>query len=192
MQKILTTGQVAKLCKVAPRVVSRWFDSGRLRGYRIPGSQDRRIPVEQLLRFLRECNMPIPVEIEPVVPDVPVVTLSTGVRVANFSSPHSFTFTDGRVLAACRPERARELMLESREIVHRGAEWNDVELEFLLSPSVGDAVSLLEADSSVDVILVPLPVLQALKYAGRGIGKCRTCRVADRVTKTIHHDRFCI
>ena len=37
--KVFTTGQVAKICKVAPRTVSKWFDSGRLRGYRIPGSQ---------------------------------------------------------------------------------------------------------------------------------------------------------
>ena len=44
--KVFTTGQVAKICKVAPRTVSKWFDSGRLKGYRIPGSQDRRIPRE--------------------------------------------------------------------------------------------------------------------------------------------------
>ena len=37
--KVFTTGQVAKICKVAPRTVSKWFDSGRLKGYRIPGSQ---------------------------------------------------------------------------------------------------------------------------------------------------------
>ena len=41
MKKVFTTGQVAKICKVAPRTVSKWFDSGRLKGYRIPGSQDR-------------------------------------------------------------------------------------------------------------------------------------------------------
>ncbi|MFN6104128.1 MAG: helix-turn-helix domain-containing protein, partial [Planctomycetaceae bacterium] len=56
---IFTTGQVAKICKVAPRTVSTWFDSGRLRGYRIPGSQDRRIPREHLIRFLKEHGMPL-------------------------------------------------------------------------------------------------------------------------------------
>ena len=56
---IFTTGQVAKICKVAPRTVSKWFDSGRLRGYRIPGSQDRRIPREHLIRFLKEHGMPL-------------------------------------------------------------------------------------------------------------------------------------
>ncbi|MCZ2344064.1 MAG: helix-turn-helix domain-containing protein [Bacteroidales bacterium] len=59
MKKVFTTGQVAKICKVAPRTVSKWFDSGRLRGYRIPGSQDRRIPRDQLLRFLKEHGMPL-------------------------------------------------------------------------------------------------------------------------------------
>lgn len=59
MRTIFTTGQVAKICKVAPRTVSKWFDSGRLRGYRIPGSQDRRIPRANLISFLKEHGMPL-------------------------------------------------------------------------------------------------------------------------------------
>jgi excisionase family DNA binding protein len=55
---VLTTGEVARICNVAPRTVSKWFDSGQLRGYRIPGSKDRRIPVEQLLRFMKAHGMP--------------------------------------------------------------------------------------------------------------------------------------
>src|SRR5262245_23576316 len=58
-RQVLTTGEVAKICQVAPRTVSKWFDSGRLRGYRIPGSQDRRIPKDQLIRFLKENGMPL-------------------------------------------------------------------------------------------------------------------------------------
>ena len=42
-KEVLTTGEVAKICNVAPRTVSKWFDSGQLQGYRIPGSKDRRI-----------------------------------------------------------------------------------------------------------------------------------------------------
>jgi excisionase family DNA binding protein len=56
---VLTTGEVAKICRVAPRTVSKWFDSGQLRGYRIPGSKDRRIPVEHLVRFMRSHGMPL-------------------------------------------------------------------------------------------------------------------------------------
>jgi len=57
-RNVLTTGDVAKICNVAPRTVSKWFDSGQLRGYRIPGSKDRRIPVSELIRFMKANNMP--------------------------------------------------------------------------------------------------------------------------------------
>jgi excisionase family DNA binding protein len=56
---VLTTGEVAKICNVAPRTVSKWFDSGQLKGYRIPGSKDRRIPMAQLLRFMKAHNIPM-------------------------------------------------------------------------------------------------------------------------------------
>ena len=55
---VLTTGQVSRICKVAPRTVCKWFDSGELRGYRIPGSRDRRIPVGELIRFMKAHRMP--------------------------------------------------------------------------------------------------------------------------------------
>jgi excisionase family DNA binding protein len=57
-KNVLTTGDVAKICHVAPRTVSKWFDNGQLRGYRIPGSKDRRIPVNELVRFMKVHNMP--------------------------------------------------------------------------------------------------------------------------------------
>ena len=44
---------------MAPRTVSKWFDSGKLKGYRIPGSRDRRIPLSQLLQFMRAYGMPL-------------------------------------------------------------------------------------------------------------------------------------
>lgn len=58
-KEVLTTGEVAKICNVAPRTVSKWFDSGKLRGYRIPGSKDRRIPLDQLVRFMKAHSMPL-------------------------------------------------------------------------------------------------------------------------------------
>jgi excisionase family DNA binding protein len=59
MKDVLTTGEVAKICNVAPRTVSKWFDSGALHGYRIPGSKDRRIPLNQLIRFMKHHGMPL-------------------------------------------------------------------------------------------------------------------------------------
>jgi excisionase family DNA binding protein len=55
---VLTTGQVAQICNVAPRTVTKWFDNGQLRGYRIPGSKDRRIPLSELIRFMKAHNIP--------------------------------------------------------------------------------------------------------------------------------------
>lgn len=59
VKDVLTTGEVAKICNVAPRTVSKWFDSGTLTGYRIPGSKDRRIPLTQLIRFMKQHGMPL-------------------------------------------------------------------------------------------------------------------------------------
>lgn len=56
---VLTTGDVARICRVAPRTVSKWFDTGKLRGYRIPGSRDRRIPMTQLVAFMRAHGIPL-------------------------------------------------------------------------------------------------------------------------------------
>lgn len=56
-KEVYTTGQVAKICNVAPRTVSKWFDVGKLKGYRLPGSRDRRIYQDDLLAFLRENGM---------------------------------------------------------------------------------------------------------------------------------------
>src|SRR5215208_592297 len=59
VKDVLTTGEVAKISNVAPRTVSKWFDSGALHGYRIPGSKDRRIPLNQLIRFMKQHGMPL-------------------------------------------------------------------------------------------------------------------------------------
>jgi len=56
---VLTTGEVARICNVASRTVSKWFDSGQLRGYRIPGSKDRRIPLANLLAFMKQHQIPM-------------------------------------------------------------------------------------------------------------------------------------
>jgi hypothetical protein len=43
---------------VAPHTICRWFDSGRLGGYRDPGNGARRIPHGELLHFLTKYNLP--------------------------------------------------------------------------------------------------------------------------------------
>jgi two-component system, OmpR family, response regulator RpaA len=56
-KRVFSTGEVAKVCRVAPRTVSKWFDAGLLKGYLFPGTRERRIPREQLVRFLQENGM---------------------------------------------------------------------------------------------------------------------------------------
>jgi len=56
---VFTTGEVAKICRVGVSTVLKWFNSGRLKGYRLPGSQDRRIPLENLIQFIKENGMPL-------------------------------------------------------------------------------------------------------------------------------------
>lgn len=55
---VFTTGQAAALARVAPRTISKWFDSGRLKGYRLAGSKDRRIPRQALIDFFLANGMP--------------------------------------------------------------------------------------------------------------------------------------
>jgi excisionase family DNA binding protein len=57
-KSVLTTGEVAAICNVAARTVSKWIDSGRLAGYRIPGSRDRRVTREALDAFVRDTGIP--------------------------------------------------------------------------------------------------------------------------------------
>ena len=57
-KQVFTTGEAASLCKVSQQTIIRCFDSGRLKGFRVPGSRFRRIPREELIRFMRENDIP--------------------------------------------------------------------------------------------------------------------------------------
>jgi excisionase family DNA binding protein len=58
MKTVFTTGEAAKICKVSQQTIIRCFDSGQLKGFRVPGSRFRRIPREQLYMFLRDNGIP--------------------------------------------------------------------------------------------------------------------------------------
>lgn len=55
---VFTTGEAAKICKVSQQTIIRCFDSGQLKGFRVPGSRFRRIPREQLFSFMRDNGIP--------------------------------------------------------------------------------------------------------------------------------------
>ena len=59
IKDLLTTGEAAEICNVSQQTIIRCFDSGRLEGFRIPGSKFRRIPRENLVKFMRDNHMPM-------------------------------------------------------------------------------------------------------------------------------------
>ena len=58
MKTVFTTGEAAEVCKVSQQTIIRCFDSGRLKGFRVPGSRFRRIPREALLAFMKDNGIP--------------------------------------------------------------------------------------------------------------------------------------
>lgn len=58
-KQIFTTGEAAEVCKVSQQTIIRCFDSGRLQGFRVPGSRFRRIPRGELIRFMRANDIPL-------------------------------------------------------------------------------------------------------------------------------------
>lgn len=135
----------------------------------------------------------------------PIIRLANGLCVANFSSPHPFKFVTGEELPACDAETSRRLLLEAVEETSSSpcGRWSDIDLTFRMSAAVEQALVDLADREEIDVVLVPLPVLTAIKTVNtavndgaqkawdRVVQKARVIRVADRVSKTIYGDRFC-
>ena len=58
MKTVFTTGEAAQRCKVSQQTIIRCFDSGQLKGFRVPGSRFRRIPRDQLYSFMKDNGIP--------------------------------------------------------------------------------------------------------------------------------------
>lgn len=136
-----------------------------------------------------------------MVENMYIITLSNGLRVGNFSSPHSFTFIDGNVLPKVSDNFAKEMMLDLKETPVRnhkhGPKVKTVKKDFRLTPLLHEAiawwVTIYETDQ-VDVVLVPLPVMDAMSkvFSESKLMAMpfRVISVADRVTKAIEIDKF--
>lgn len=142
----------------------------------------------------------------------PVIVLSNGLRVANFSSNHSFKFIDGSILPAVSNEICKDLSImdAKEEIVHnpyldsKGV--CTIKLSFNMSNKVRKALSSWVVESlkyKVDVVIVPLPVMTMLHELMKDEDDAdavildnpfRTIRVVDRTDpeKKIYIDKFCI
>ena len=59
MKTMFTTGEAAKICTISQQTIIRCFDSGRLKGFKVPGSKFRRIPREALISFMKAHDIPM-------------------------------------------------------------------------------------------------------------------------------------
>jgi hypothetical protein len=122
------------------------------------------------------------------------ITLTNGKRVANFSSPHSFTFEDGTVLPAVSEEVSRSL---SVDFIEKEDGNGDIHLSFQLSLNCAIAVEEWEEkwrNKEVDVVFCPLPMITALKanYYNLKNSPFRSIRVVDRISKLVSIHKQCL
>jgi two-component system OmpR family response regulator len=59
MKDLFTTGEAADICNVSQQTIIRCFDSGRLEGFKVPGSKFRRIPRQSLVKFMKTNKIPL-------------------------------------------------------------------------------------------------------------------------------------
>lgn len=131
-----------------------------------------------------------------------IIELSNGLRIANFSSPHPFTFTDGSILPEVSIEEAERLKIDFIEqpyehMTANGVNYNDIELSFELSDEVLNEVGRWNEkfrNRLVDIVLCPLPMITALKNDEVLLQATpfRAVRMGDRIKKLAEIDRFCI
>lgn len=127
-----------------------------------------------------------------------IVTLSNGKRVANFSSPHSFTFEDGSILPAHSEEVSEFLKIN---FIETELEDGDIMLQFTLSEQVENAMNeYMEMWNlgMVDVVFCPLPMITAIKEnSAYGLdylidSPFRSIRQEDRIKKLVSIHKQCV
>lgn len=64
--KKLSTGEVARLCGATTASVNNWIKSKKIKAYNTPGGQYR-ILVKDLIKFIRQNNMPVPEELKDLI-----------------------------------------------------------------------------------------------------------------------------
>jgi len=59
MKDLYTTGEAAEICKISQQTIIRCFDTGKVEGFRVPGSKFRRIPRSSLIKFMKDHSIPL-------------------------------------------------------------------------------------------------------------------------------------
>lgn len=96
---------------------------------------------------------------------------------------------------ACEAGRVRFLRMETTETKRSGPDgrWLDLYTIYDISPEIFTELDRLKTEEpDVDIILVPLPMMQALKEVGRWdeYPKLRVIKWAHRETQLCSADRF--
>jgi two-component system response regulator VicR len=60
MKRMLTTGDLGKLCGVDHRTINRWVKEGYITAASLPGRGDYRIHAAEAVRFMDEHGIPVP------------------------------------------------------------------------------------------------------------------------------------
>lgn len=132
------------------------------------------------------------------------ITLKNGLRVANFNSPHPFVFDDGTVLPATTNQHSKDTMLlaHEEEIDNWSHDIITIKLTYSLTARLMmeiDTWMIKYDNEKVDIVIIPFPMLQLVKDYMKSkhdidILKTpfRVCRFADRITKTLCSNKFCV
>lgn len=114
---VFTTFEAAKLCHVSPLSIINWVNAGRLPAFRTPGGH-RRIRRDDLVRFMRDAQIPLPDELTDgsgrpkvlVVDDEPAIRGLLADSLANRPerpfevSVAADGFEAGRLVSSFRPD----------------------------------------------------------------------------------------
>lgn len=73
--KTLTSGDIANYLDVTQRTVIRWINSGKLKGFKLPGRGNNRIQTTDFIDFLKQNRMPIPDQLQEEIGPVSVNVL---------------------------------------------------------------------------------------------------------------------
>lgn len=157
---LYSCGQVAALCRVAPRTVQAWFDRGVLKGYRIPHSQHRRIPRAALIDFLRESGMTAALASLGEQPDA---CLLAGL-------PRALEWRLHELLLPSVPLRVARTLFELGCTLHSSPALAVVDLAIGPRDEVRAALSRLVEDCKRVVVLMPedAPSVLGVAFTGEG------------------------
>lgn len=126
------------------------------------------------------------------LPQAPFTRLSNGVVVANFCDDSVSTFNDGNVLDACEFKRASALTPKHRVVAGPGKK-NCLDLSTVYESSdlLVSEMKAMDARTDIDIVLVSVPVMEALVSFGFDMMKCKArTRCFDKITNTVRIDQY--